>query len=396
MIRPISWYWRQFGGSHIEAVLQGIYRAVVNAFDDKLDYFNNFSIATAEDNHLTVIGFLSGITRCIIKVTSETYFYFTRVIEHDNDHGVSVVPNGTERPVGGQFIDLYDPEFTETNQLAPAGPFRRLLELASQSRGSVRPVVSLRLLDDLLAYTTGRAYYQIQWFQEPRIEDSRTVGDLLVLIDQQSWGGSALAYRDSLDGAVNNIDNPVHHVTFEFSSLGEENTITFGSADFYGGYAVKVDDNNTDCGKLMLDVVEPALDDLYGTKTKYDYDLQDGVPCIIASWRQPFSAERGMCFSCDFVYGEKHWGTYDEDTQTFNVDSFEYSEEEAKVLFHDGAIYKKGDAVRISWMESDGQGETDAFGFPGVDLVWDGLGCYIQDSSTKKPLWRIRYNLAIS
>lgn len=220
MIRPIRWLWKQLTGVHISAVAQGIYNLVFTLFDDTLNYFNNFSVATARDEHLSLLGVISGLTRAIVELTNEQYFLFTAGYWQDREKGFAELIHGQPGAIGGTFIDLYDPAFSGGRQYVPAAPYREMLQCASKSEGSLRPVVSVKMLDDL-AFRLPESLYIIGWYPATGVSQ-RTCGDLYLKMDEERLGNKALNYRDALYGAVNSIDLPTHRVDVELQVLTQE------------------------------------------------------------------------------------------------------------------------------------------------------------------------------
>ena len=93
MILPIQYLWKQLDGPQVKGLTKGVEEYWKSLFDDKLDYFNNISIDTANDDHLTLMGLLSGLIRPVIQEPDKTFFYFTEQAEHNFPHGFSDLDN---------------------------------------------------------------------------------------------------------------------------------------------------------------------------------------------------------------------------------------------------------------------------------------------------------------
>ena len=84
MINPVKYFWEQFNGPQITAIVKAVYEWLKVSFDSTLDYFNGWSIKTVNGKHLTTIGILMGIGRPILRRISSTEFFFT-----NSEHGES-------------------------------------------------------------------------------------------------------------------------------------------------------------------------------------------------------------------------------------------------------------------------------------------------------------------
>lgn len=159
MISPISFLWRQFSGPQIQAITQAIWQYFRTTYDRTLEYFRTFSLNTATNEHLSLIGIFQGLARPLIAIPEKGVFWFTNAYEYVDDpnnpghkipsydypstEGFSSVeeyPNG----VGGKFSANTAPG--NYRQLPPA-LFRRILRANSDSDAELG---SLKTLDDIL------------------------------------------------------------------------------------------------------------------------------------------------------------------------------------------------------------------------------------------------------
>lgn len=144
MILPVRYLWEQLNGPQVTGICQAIEDYWKNIFDDKLDYFNNLSIETANDAHLTLFGLLSGLVRPTISEPDKDYFYFTENYEQDVTHGFS---SEDDPSIGGRFTKL-DSGGGIHNVSLDTEYYRALLRAWTKGEGEIG---SLMLLDDICA-----------------------------------------------------------------------------------------------------------------------------------------------------------------------------------------------------------------------------------------------------
>lgn len=144
MITPVKYFWEQFNGPQITAIVKATFEWLKTSFDATLDYFNGWSVKTVNSKHLTTIGILMGIGRPILRRIAGTQFFFTNSShgenQHNNVHGFSEV--GGE--IGGRFQEV-DPLAGEIDVLQD-DYYRVLLSAVQNSKGEAG---SLTLLDDI-------------------------------------------------------------------------------------------------------------------------------------------------------------------------------------------------------------------------------------------------------
>lgn len=202
MINFFSFWWRQLNGSQITAFFTATFNYIKSTIDTVMDYWNDFSIATATSAHLTLIGCWQGIARPLVSLANVAKFWFSEVPEEgtyypsvpytESSHGLSAIDN---MGVGGKF-DEVDPEAGAYNQIN-ASLFRAILRASSNSKGSPG---SLVWLDDVL-YGMWRCYNSVDdaeyTIKMLTLEDiatmvTRSAGDLYVNIGSESkWGDTA-------------------------------------------------------------------------------------------------------------------------------------------------------------------------------------------------------------
>ena len=144
MITPVKYFWEQFNGPQVTAIVKAVFEWLKASFDRTLDYFNGWSVKTVNSKHLTTVGILMGIGRPILRRIRGTQFFFTNSThgenQHNNVHGFSEV--GGE--VGGRFQEI-DPLAGEIEVLQD-NYYEALLEAVQKSEGEAG---SLTLLDDI-------------------------------------------------------------------------------------------------------------------------------------------------------------------------------------------------------------------------------------------------------
>ena len=183
MILPVLYLWQQLNGPQVSGICKAIEAYWKDIFDVKLDYFNTLSIETANDQHLTLFGLLSGLVRPTISEPDKDFFYFTEYAESDFDHGFSDV---NDRSVGGRFnkTDV----MTIHNTSLDTEYYRALLRAWTSGEGEIG---SLMLFDDICNELTKldigpdvTPFYQFSFMYGDDIPRDRAPGD--VFIDMRS------------------------------------------------------------------------------------------------------------------------------------------------------------------------------------------------------------------
>lgn len=241
MILPVRYLWQQLNGPQTTGLCKAIEEYWKTIFDTKLDYFNKLSIETANDDHLTLFGLLSGLVRPTISEPDRDYFYFTENPETGVLHGFSDLADLT---IGGKFSKL-DSGGGIHNVSVDTEFYRALLRAWTEGEGEIG---SLMLLDDICAELTKLdigpetvPFYQFSFMAGDDIPQDRAPGD--VFIDMRSmaaWhnplhvyavlngiGNSAYAPQPRLFvslGASGRVATPI--VTPEAGTYDEPITVT--------------------------------------------------------------------------------------------------------------------------------------------------------------------------
>lgn len=183
MILPIQYLWKQLDGPQVTGITKAIEDYWKILFDRKFDYFNNFSVETANNDHLTLLGLLSGLVRPVIQEPDMDYFYFTEQYENPVEHGFSDLE---ELGRGGRFSRL-DSKGVHNVSLDEEH-YRALLRAWTTGEGEIG---SLMLLDDICNELTKtdlgpstEPFYQFDFMAGDNIPQDRAPGD--VFIDMRS------------------------------------------------------------------------------------------------------------------------------------------------------------------------------------------------------------------
>lgn len=163
MLNPISFIWRQFNGPQISAICQALFNYFKKLCDENLDYFNDFTLDTANSEHLSLLGVLQGLARPLVPIPDEELFWFEEPYEYTEGNGMlpelefpgHKVPvknfpslrGFAEGPVseGGVFSEEKDTDGNYKN--IPDYIFRQVLKSNTASEGRLGGLV---VLDDIL------------------------------------------------------------------------------------------------------------------------------------------------------------------------------------------------------------------------------------------------------
>lgn len=194
MISPLSFIWRQLNGPQIAAICAATWKYFHDTYDSILEYFRTFSIETATDDHLTVIGVWQGLARPLVPVPQGEVFFFTEVYGYieDPDNPGHLIPDSSYPSVrgfaevpssftgtGGKFAGQTVPgDYTKV----PAAMFRSLLRANSDSEGYLGSLIAL---DDMLYSLWRRTHsavapdYTFEW-STLEAHPTYTPGDIFV------------------------------------------------------------------------------------------------------------------------------------------------------------------------------------------------------------------------
>lgn len=223
MILPVKYLWEQLNGPQVTALCKAVESYWKDIFDVKLDYFNNLSIETANDAHLTLFGLLSGLVRPTISEPDKDFFYFTENSESDITHGFSALDNLS---VGGRFSKL-DKQSVHNVSL-DTEHYRALLRAWVSGEGEIG---SLMLMDDICNELTKldlgpsvQPFYQFSFMHGDNIPTDRAPGD--VFIDMRSmdaWSNPLHIYA-TVQGIANTAYAPQPRVFISLGASGRVST----------------------------------------------------------------------------------------------------------------------------------------------------------------------------
>lgn len=237
MILPIKFLWEQLNGPQITAFSQYTFEFLKSIFDDKLEYFNNVTIENANDQHLTLLGLLSGLVRPTISEADRDYFYFTEEAEQNSVHGFASVDDPS---IGGRLGNLGEGQGTHNVSLN-AEHYRALLRAWVTGEGELG---SLELMDDILYELTKldlgadvEPFYEFHFLQGEDVPEARAQGDVFLdLGDMADWHNPLHVYA-VLRGVAESVYAPVPQI---FLSIGTENQAATPTASLDSGYSTDV------------------------------------------------------------------------------------------------------------------------------------------------------------
>lgn len=223
MILPVRYLWQQLNGPQITGICKAIEDYWKTVFDTKLDYFNNLSIETANDDHLTLFGLLSGLVRPTISEPDRDYFYFTENAETDVLHGFSDLADPS---IGGKFSKL-DSGGGIHNVSLDTEYYRALLRAWTEGEGEIG---SLMLLDDICAELTALdigpetvPFYQFSFMEGDDIPVDRAPGDVFIdMRSMEAWHNPLHVYA-VLNGIGNTAYAPQPRL---FVSIGASGSVS--------------------------------------------------------------------------------------------------------------------------------------------------------------------------
>ena len=209
MIPPLQFLWQQLNGPQITAIVTAIYKYIKSSFDTKLDYFNAFSISTANDSQLTTIGALMDVGRPTVTELSASSLLFTDGKQPSTNHGFSNLV--TDTTVGGKFAA----EVAEVSAvtLAKEKPYRAMLLALAASTGELGSFV---LLDDILyalRHTDNKnnTIGYTMTFQETT-DAAKLRGDLSIAMEPEATWTTPYSNLALMQALANNTYAPVPRV----------------------------------------------------------------------------------------------------------------------------------------------------------------------------------------
>lgn len=224
MILPVRYLWEQLDGPQVSALSDALFEYWKSVFDNKLEYFNNISVNTANNIHLTLLGMLAGLIRPNISEADTDFFYFTEYPESDFQHGFSDLD---EPDVGGK-LSRVDSGISTHNVSLDAEHYRALLKAWVSGEGDIG---SLMLLDDICNELTKldlgpvTPFYQFDFMEQgPSLPADRAPGD--VYIDMRSadnWNNPLHIYA-VLQGIGNTAYAPQPRLFISIGASGRVST----------------------------------------------------------------------------------------------------------------------------------------------------------------------------
>ena len=228
MILPIRYMWEQLNGPQVSALSNALFEYWKSVFDTKLEYFNNISVDTASDIHLTLLGLLSGLVRPTISEPDHEFFYFTENAESNFSHGFSDPDNPD---LGGGRLTKVGTGNTVHNVSLDAEHYRALLKAWVYGDGDIG---SLQLLDDMCNELTKldlgpdtAPFYQFTFMEGDDIPTDRAPGD--VFLDMRSadnWNNPLHVYA-VIQGIANSAYAPQPRLFVSIGVSGKVSTPYF-------------------------------------------------------------------------------------------------------------------------------------------------------------------------
>lgn len=264
MILPVRYLWEQLDGPQVSALSDALFEYWKAVFDNKLEYFNNISVNTASDIHLTLLGLLSGLVRPNITEPDREYFYFTEFPENPTEHGFSDLEN---LAVGGRLSKLDKGTGTHNTSL-DAEHYRALLKAWINGEGDIG---SLMLLDDICNELTkidlGNTppFYQFIFMEQgPDLPTDRAPGDVYVdMRSAQSWSNPLHIYA-VLQGIADSAYAPQPRLFISLGISGQVSppVISPGSGSYEGPIEVTISVANPQDAEIYytLDGSDPTTE----------------------------------------------------------------------------------------------------------------------------------------
>lgn len=215
IIRPFRFIWRQLRGPQITAIIQATFVWLHDMFEGIFSYFHDFSIDTANTDHLSFLGLVSGFSRALVRIPNEKLFWFTDRPMHNNEHGFGDL---NEPDIGGKLSDAVEDRVAASTTKLPPEIYRKLLKTYVHSEGSEG---SLVLLDDLTK--TAWDYYQTRDYTYAFSIATANVmnvgcGDIVVRIGSLNmWQDGQLIIRAVYDYIENSFYKPAPRLVLSFT-----------------------------------------------------------------------------------------------------------------------------------------------------------------------------------
>lgn len=280
MILPIRYMWEQLNGPQVSALSNALFDYWKSIFDTKLDYFNNISVNTASDIHLTLLGLLSGLVRPTISEPDREYFYFTEQADHNFIHGFSDL---ADPQTGGKLTKL-DTGGGIHNVSLDAEHYRALLRAWTEGEGDIG---SLELLDDIcnelskldVGYDV-TPFYEFVFMEGDNIPSDRAPGDVyLDMGNAKDWNNPLHVYA-VIQGIANSAyaPQPRLFVSIGFSGRVTTPVVSLPSGTYTGPQTVELSVHSPDDAVIYytLDGSDPTTD-----STVYEGPITISESCVL-------------------------------------------------------------------------------------------------------------------
>lgn len=216
IIKPFRFIWRQLQGPQITAIMRATFVWLRDNFEYALSYFADMSIDTANTDHLSFLGLISGFSRAVVAIPNEKLFWFTYGPMHNNEHGFSDLNNPDLG--GGRLSDAVEDRVAASTTRLPINEYRRLLKAYTHSEGNAG---SLVLLDDLTKeawdiYQERDYAYSFVISEVTRVNVN--YGDIVVRIGNLNmWADGQLTIRAVFDYIENSFYKPEPRLILSFT-----------------------------------------------------------------------------------------------------------------------------------------------------------------------------------
>lgn len=223
MVLPVRYLWEQLDGPQVSALSDALFEYWKAVFDDKLEYFNNISVDTASDIHLTLLGLLADLVRPNISEIDTDFFYFTEYSESEFSHGFSDLEDLSK---GGKFGRL-DTGISIHNMSLDGEHYRALLRAWISGDGDIG---SLQLLDDMCNELTKldlgniTPFYQFVFMSGNDIPADRAPGDVYIdMRSAENWNNPLHIYS-VIQGIANSAYAPQPRIFVSIGTSGRVST----------------------------------------------------------------------------------------------------------------------------------------------------------------------------
>lgn len=194
MLREFRFLWRQFNGPQINAIMVAVLKYCREQCNSILNYFNRFSIVTATNDHLTLIGACMGIVRPLVHFADQSLYLFSATEETGSTRGFSSLENPT---VGARLSTVQDYYSSYSSVACPEEYYRKILLACNNFEGDKHSLLFIQnVLEDVWKQnhpggdiSTSGIGIHFYVDGDPVIDGARTFGDVTVYMGAQAdWG----------------------------------------------------------------------------------------------------------------------------------------------------------------------------------------------------------------